>query len=145
MMMPHKGHQIKIQQIHKGCCLLLKKGNPQGYMVTQTVATLAGFSRCHFLTQLQGAPPGMPIISRECLASDADGTWTPALKALCGWHGSHHRVSWAPAPPPSPCFSLQSSAGLGFFLKSQGGSCSSLSSFLFLAGLLWLRQSRSLK
>lgn len=114
-------------------------------MVTLTVATLAGFSRCNFLTQLQGAPTGMPIISRECLAPNADWMWTPAIKALSVWHGSHHRVSWAPAPPPAPCFSLQSLAGLGFFLKSQGGSYSSLSSFLFLAGLLWLRQSCFLK
>lgn len=73
-MMPH-GASDKDTANSQSCCLLLKKGNPRGYMVTQTVATLAGFSRCNFLTPcLHGVPTGMSIISEECPAPNVN-TW----------------------------------------------------------------------
>lgn len=48
--MPHGAADKDTANSQRCCHFLLKKGNPQGYMVTQTVATLAGFSRYDFLT-----------------------------------------------------------------------------------------------
>lgn len=42
--MPHGASDTDRANSQSCCHLLLKQGNPLGYMVTQTVATLAGFS-----------------------------------------------------------------------------------------------------
>lgn len=75
-MMPHEASDKDLANSQRCCHLLLKKGNPQGYVVTQTVATVAGFSRCNFLTQASmGA-------CRD--ANRFEGMPGPTCKAGCG-------------------------------------------------------------
>lgn len=139
-MMPH-GASDKDTANSQSCChLLLKKGSLQGHMVTQSLHWLDFPDLISWLHASRGRLQGCQSFRGNAWPQMHVWMWTPEIKALSDWHGSHHMVPRAPAPPPSACFSLQPSAGLGFFWKSQGGSCSSLSSFLFLAGLLWLRE-----
>ena len=79
--MPHGASDKDTANLQSCCHLLLKKGNPQGYVVTQTVATLAGFSRCNFLTHASmGYLWGCQSLPGNAWPQMHDWMWTREVK-----------------------------------------------------------------